>query len=726
MAINVTISTGGATTVVTVPEVQNNITVSRNQITSEERTKLDGIEAGADVTVEANVRDAGAVMTTGDQTINGTKTFDGPVTFNGGPNDPITIQNNTPVNFNNSSTTFGTGSSVKFEGITPQFNAVTAVHLSGTGNQQIYKNTPGELTVESNSGDVKIVANDGDLILKSGTSSGNKLSLEGRSEIEFKLSREEVEVASVFKIIDTNPVSGDETTILEVDRAGDFIVRDQAGVELFKVQSSPEQGEDLDFIRIGGENGYKFPKPLSDMRNKALVVKDVASGDDFGKLEFRDFVATSIFDMAEVNETSNDMQEGEALIWNDSTNKFVAQSVLSNVGLNDLSDVDTATTSPVNGYALVWSNGTWIPQAQTNTTVLSTDSSPTLSANLDVSTYSILTTSTNQGITIQPNGTGNVSLGNFEFDADQDLTGKDNHVLTYDQGSGTIQLEPAALDLDGLSDVDLTGASEDDILIRDASGNFVPTDTFSAFMNAAVAATAGMPQNGSVAGDFDNDGIVSTNDLLIFLSNVGASPSDGNTQIEFTDMAVSNFFINESDFTYTDYNTQSTITTGQRGMQQYQLDSPDVTTSITPYTWQVNTTSDSIKLYTSNSTQFGEWFENAVIEIKEPSSIYHNTGVTDFPVSFAVYVEITRDYPTYANETQVKMIADYTSVENLNFLMTQDQSVSFTEAFKKDSTNNTERPKAVTLKFYAAFAEDEFGYVVQKFNNLKLKVTGSV
>ena len=71
------------------------------------------------------------------------------------------------------------------------------------------------------------------------------------------------------------------------------------------------------------------------------------------------------------------------------------------------------------------------------------------------------------------------------------------------------------------------------------------------------------------------------------------------------------------------------------------------------------------------------------------------------------------------------MIADYTSVENLNFLMTQDQSVSFTEAFKKDSTN-TERPKAVTLKFYAAFAEDEFGYAVQRFNNLKLKVTGSV
>lgn len=47
MATNITISTGGTTTVVTVPEVQNNVTVSRNEITSDERTKLAGIEAGA-------------------------------------------------------------------------------------------------------------------------------------------------------------------------------------------------------------------------------------------------------------------------------------------------------------------------------------------------------------------------------------------------------------------------------------------------------------------------------------------------------------------------------------------------------------------------------------------------------------------------------------------------------------------------------------------------------
>jgi len=792
MATNITISTGGATTVVTVPEVQNNVTVSRNQITTDERTKLAGIEAGAtadqsiitddglsggassgDVTLSV---DNTVVRTTGNQSVAGTKTFDGPVTFNGGPNDPITIQNNTSVNFNNSSTTFGNGAGVIFsnDAQSPQFNAEPAMLLGRAGNQQILKNTPGELTVQSNSGDIKIVAQGGDLILKSGTSSGNKLTLEGRSDIEFKLARDQGDIGSVFKIIDTNSFSGDPTTVFEVGRAGDFTIRDSSGDEIFKVTSSQEANESLeevvigssdnelfkinkkgdvvvkdqnnnvvfevknsdeenetiDFVRIGGPNGYKFPKvaPNFDLRNKALVVKDIAdpNNPEFGEMEFRNFSAQSIFDLSEIDEDLESIGEGEALIWNDLTGKFVAQSVLSNVGLNDLSDVDTVTISPVDGYALVWNNGEWEPQAQE--TQLSNDLAPTLSANLDISTHSIVTTSSNQGITIQPHGTGNVSLGNFEFDADQSLSGKDNHVLTYDQGSGTIQLEPAALDLNGLSDVDLTGASEDDILIRDANGNFVPTDAFTAFMNAAVAATAGMPQNGSVAGDFDNDGIVSTNDLLIFLSNVGASPSDGNTQIEFTNNNAATFSIFDSNFTFENYNTQTSIVTNsaQQDMQQYEFNTPSVTTSIAPYTWQVNTASDSIKLYTSNSTEFGEWFENAVIEIKEPSSIYHNIGITTNPVSFAVYVEITRDYPTASNETDVKMIVDYPSApENLNLLMTQDGPIFFGDAFKKDS-GNTERPKAVTLKFYAAFAEDEFGLVQQRFNNLKLKVTGSV
>ena len=53
--------------------------------------------------------------------------------------------------------------------------------------------------------------------------------------------------------------------------------------------------------------------------------------------------------------------------------------------------------------------------------------------------------SSNGNIDIEPNGTGNVLLGNFTFDADQTVgAGQDNYVLTYDNGAGTIGLEASA------------------------------------------------------------------------------------------------------------------------------------------------------------------------------------------------------------------------------------------------------------------------------------------
>ncbi|UMB54380.1 hypothetical protein MKD41_02600 [Lutibacter sp. A64] len=56
-------------------------TGSGNIITSTERTKLNTIEAGADVTDAVNVAASGAVMTSGDQTITGSKTFTGTTKF---------------------------------------------------------------------------------------------------------------------------------------------------------------------------------------------------------------------------------------------------------------------------------------------------------------------------------------------------------------------------------------------------------------------------------------------------------------------------------------------------------------------------------------------------------------------------------------------------------------------------------------------------------------------
>ncbi len=65
--------------------------------------------------------------------------------------------------------------------------------------------------------------------------------------------------------------------------------------------------------------------------------------------------------------------------------------------------------------------------------------------NININGNTISSTDTNGDVIIDPNGTGNVKLGNFEFDADQTVgSGQDNYVLTYDHSSTSISLEAAA------------------------------------------------------------------------------------------------------------------------------------------------------------------------------------------------------------------------------------------------------------------------------------------
>ena len=75
---------------------------------------------------------------------------------------------------------------------------------------------------------------------------------------------------------------------------------------------------------------------------------------------------------------------------------------------------------------------------------LSEDTSPQLGGALDVNGNKITSTS-NGDIDIEPNGTGDVLLGNFKFDADQTVgASQDNFVLKYDNSTGKISLEADA------------------------------------------------------------------------------------------------------------------------------------------------------------------------------------------------------------------------------------------------------------------------------------------
>lgn len=72
------------------------------------------------------------------------------------------------------------------------------------------------------------------------------------------------------------------------------------------------------------------------------------------------------------------------------------------------------------------------------------DTTPQLGGNLDVNGNKI-TSASNGDIDIEPNGTGNVLLGNYTFDADQSVgAGEDNYVLKYDNASGLISLTAEA------------------------------------------------------------------------------------------------------------------------------------------------------------------------------------------------------------------------------------------------------------------------------------------
>ncbi len=81
------------------------------------------------------------------------------------------------------------------------------------------------------------------------------------------------------------------------------------------------------------------------------------------------------------------------------------------------------------------------------------------------------TTGTNRSITAQgseldidvslaPKGGGNVNVGNFKFDGDQTIgSSQDNYVMTYDNTSGLVSLEPAAGGGGGLSNIEDNGVN---------------------------------------------------------------------------------------------------------------------------------------------------------------------------------------------------------------------------------------------------------------------------
>ena len=161
--------------------------------------------------------------------------------------------------------------------------------------------------------------------------------------------------------------------------------------------------------------------------------------------------------LSELSGDSDDITEGTTNLF--FTNERVDDRVnsLLTAGSNiTLTYDDTANTLTV-------------ASTDTGITDVVSDTTPQLGGDLDVN-GSKITSATNGDIDIEPNGTGNVLLGNFEFDVDQTVgASQDNYVLTYDNSTGHISLEEAA---SGISDVvdDTTPQLGGDL---DTNGNLI-------------------------------------------------------------------------------------------------------------------------------------------------------------------------------------------------------------------------------------------------------------
>ena len=112
--------------------------------------------------------------------------------------------------------------------------------------------------------------------------------------------------------------------------------------------------------------------------------------------------------------------------------------------------------------------------------------------NISITTNTISSLDTDGDINLTPDGVGNVILGNYEFDADQTVgAGQDDFVLTYNDSTGLITLEP------GGSSGGTIGAAEDGDYTDGLFIDFVPStpvgtpiDRFNEVLKALAPAPA--------------------------------------------------------------------------------------------------------------------------------------------------------------------------------------------------------------------------------------------
>lgn len=179
---------------------------------------------------------------------------------------------------------------------------------------------------------------------------------------------------------------------------------------------------------------------VSDATLGYLLTADGSGGSSWSVLDVSKDTSPQLGGNLDVN--------GNSIVSTSNANISISPNGTGNVVLGNFTlDVDQTVGAGQDNYVLTYDNSSGLISLEASgagASDLVNDTTPQLGGNLDVNGNSIVSTS-NASINITPNGTGNVSLGNFVFDADQTVgAGQDNYVLTYDNPSNTIRLEASA------------------------------------------------------------------------------------------------------------------------------------------------------------------------------------------------------------------------------------------------------------------------------------------
>lgn len=318
------------------------------------------------------------------------------------------------------------------------------------------------------------------------------------------------------------------------------------------------------------------------------------------------------------------------------------------------------------------------------------------------------------------NVTGNV-IGNLEGDVTGNVSG---NAGTVTNGLYTTS------GIGDLADVSTSGIGDDNVLVSDGSGNFTPKSTFEAFLSSAAQyntdVSGPLPGNG---GDINGDGIVTTADLLAFLTSFGTNVNlDGYVKALFT-----------TDGSFVDLQENNTLTTGTyngqssagvSNLKTLDLTAPTDSDNYGSFTWTHNAQNDTVDFLSGvNAT---DWHLDSKIIIQETSRIRVNLGA-DVTTWIAIYMHIVNEYPSDPDRTFTVLLGIYNFESNgfidlptgvVNGNSSYNPSIQDQDKFFVTSTANNQRPRNIKISLHAGCPNtQENGYVNLKVTDFKFKIS---